>query len=480
MKNSISKARRFTALLLVLTALFGLVSCLGNAPDKTTTPKGTTPHVTTAASIDPVLFAEELRARVEETRDADYSALGLTKASDFIKYWNFPPYESVALTDMELVYARYYVGELPDASEIAFGMAELIIEVLPLLEAPLDKDLMTDLLLEAYLLSVGDKYASYMNPETLEEYLSDMEGDFVGIGVKVIHNSIAKTIQIVSVIKDTPAMAVGLLPGDMIHAIDGALVSDLSYYEILDRIRGVEGTTVEVVVDRNGELLTYPIVRARIVQTTAEGEMLDGNIGYIRITEFDDTTFGQFKSAFEALEAAGAVAFVFDVRDNPGGALTAILAVLDYLIVDGEMLASYRYKGDTVQFDTAKDGHSIPSDLPIAVLMNAFTASAGELFSCALSDYADKGLLNVKLVGTTTYGKGMMQSLVGLPGNRATTVSVAFYNPPYSRNYEGIGVLPDIESHLSEEAAKKNIYLLTREEDTQLADAISAVTRPGT
>ena len=144
------------------------------------------------------------------------------------------------------------------------------------------------------------------------------------------------------------------------------------------------------------------------------------------------------------------------------------------IVTDENGNAVTNEKGEIVTEDPATD-HRIPSDLPIAVLCNGNTASAGELFTCALQDYGKNGLLNVTVVGTVTYGKGTMQTTADLKYGRATTISVAYYNPPYSGNYEGVGVTPDIPVELGEEAKAKSLHLLTDEEDTQMQAAIRSV-----
>ncbi len=419
--------------------------------------------------------AEELLAILESSE-----AKAFSRVSEWLSYWGFPAYSTATLDRMELYYRNFYVGELPDTETAARRLAEYFAEYMELIELS-DTEAVTDLVMECYLAAAEDKYAYYMNAETFADYSSDMSGDFVGIGVQVVYSSLQRTMEIVSVMKDTPAMQAGLAPGDFIRAVDGVSVDELSYYEILDRIKGEPGSEVTVTVLRGDGLLSFTMQRKKLIQTTAEGKMLGGGVGYLRITEFDGTTFSQFRTAFEELRLAGAEALVFDVRDNPGGALDAILAILDYMVPDKDAsgarvpLASYAYYDGRSETDYAGDGLSRALGLPIAVLANEYTASAGELFTSALADYAEKDLLSVTVVGKTTYGKGTMQSLIELPGGRATTISIAYYNPPYSGNYEGVGVEPDIYSELSPEAAMKSLYQLTPEEDTQLADALAAL-----
>ena len=387
-----------------------------------------------------------------------------------------PEYNSSVLSRMDLYYQAYYVGDLGTPSE----MAEAILGFYREYRAEIDEtdsDEVTDLLCECYLAAAGDRYAYYMNPEALADYNSDLSGNYVGIGVQVSYDAIERTITVTAVFPDTPADEAGVLAGDLIEAVGETPISEISFYEAVNRIRGEEGTPVTLTISRDGESYTRTMIRRSVVQVTAMTRELTTapEIGVLRIYEFDETTEEQFKTALDGLLASGVAGIIFDVRNNPGGLLTTILHILDYLVPDGTPLASYLYYDGSKESDSAKDGHQISSTLPIAVLCNANTASAGELFTCALQDYGKQGLLNVTVIGTVTFGKGTMQTMVSLPAGRATTISIALYNPPYSDNYEGKGVTPDSVVELGEEVKNKSVYRLTEEEDAQLQAAIAAI-----
>ncbi|MBO4283515.1 MAG: S41 family peptidase [Clostridia bacterium] len=389
-----------------------------------------------------------------------------------------PAFNKTVLKRIHTYYSQLYFGDLGTNEEMVEAIVGFYLEYRDLIDET-DSDEVTDLLCECYIAAAGDKYAYYMNPEAYAEYSSDMSGSYVGIGVQVTNDSIARTITVTAVFPDTPANAAGILVGDTIEKVGDVPISELSFAEVVSRIRGEEGTDVTVTFGRNGELYTRTMTRRSVVQVTASATVRTGTpkIGVLRITEFDDTTEAQFKAALDGLLSDGVQGLVFDLRNNPGGYLTAILSILDYLVPKGTPLASIVDKtGETVDEYKSVSDHRISSTLPIAVLCNQYTASAGELFTCALQDYNDAGLLNVTVVGTVTYGKGSMQQLYSLGDGRVTTITVAHYNPPYSDNYEGIGVIPDIEIELSEEAQAKSIYVLTDEEDVQMQAAIASVT----
>jgi carboxyl-terminal processing protease len=229
---------------------------------------------------------------------------------------------------------------------------------------------------------------------------------------------------------------------------------------------------------RGEESFSLDLTLRKIESYSVSWRMLseDESIGYIKIEEFNAKTAAQFKHAYDSALAAGAEKLIFDLRDNPGGEINSIADVLDYLLADGGPIAHCRYRENSPLASEsesfyADDGHA--ADLPMAVLCNKNTASAGELFTAALRDY------NVAtIVGEVTYGKGTMQNIFALPDGTAFTVSVARYDPPYGENYEGVGVIPHISVSLPEDAIKTGSFLLNEAEDTQLQAAIGALNAP--
>jgi carboxyl-terminal processing protease len=194
--------------------------------------------------------------------------------------------------------------------------------------------------------------------------------------------------------------------------------------------------------------------------------MYGDDIGIIRISQFAENTGENVKAAITSLTGQGATALVFDVRYNPGGALTGIVDTLDYLLPAGPIIRIVDKEGN----EEAINSDDFCVTMPMAVLVNESTASAAELFTSALQDYQ-----LATIIGTTTYGKGTMQTVVSLPDGSGITISYRMYNPPYSDNYEGIGVVPDIELPLTDELLEKNFYKITDEEDNQLQTAIAIV-----
>jgi len=477
MKTERIGVRVLAALLLILSLAFTGCVAFGTSDEVTPTrgpldtatmPAGTEAATASAATTP---LTEAATAPAATTGEAEPGLVERLAARDEI-----PAFMKSVLETMHLYYQNCYVGTLGTDEEMAASITELYLKYRNLIDEG-DPGEVTDLLAECYLAAAGDKYAYYMNPEALAEYNSDISGNYVGIGVQVTNDSVSRKILITAVFPDTPAIEAGVVPGDTIEAVGDVPVGELTFAEVVNRIRGEEGTDVTVTFGRGDGTYTVTMTRRSVVQVTASAKIREGapKIGVFRISEFDKTTEAQFKAALDALLEEGAEGIVFDVRDNPGGLLSAILAILDYLVPNGTPLASYLYYDGTTNATKATDGHEISPTLPISVICSAHTASAGELFTCALQDYAREGLLNVTVVGSVTFGKGTMQTGIELPEGRATTISIAYYNPPFSENYEGVGVIPDMIVELSEEAQQKSLYVLTEEEDTQMQAAIASV-----
>jgi len=350
-----------------------------------------------------------------------------------------PSYFESALTIDEYL-KEYYIGEL-------------------------DEKLMSQALAAALLYATGDAYAYYFTPEEYAEETMSYQGNAVGIGILVSYREDGY-IEILRVFDGAPASEAGIKSGDVIVAVNGKDVAELGYEASTEAIRGEPGTTVDVTVARGEERLTLTATRQTYVQQTVDGHMYkDGatskKIGVVQIYSFNESTTEQFKTEVNALIEAGAEGLVFDVRDNPGGTLDSVVAMLDYLLPEGKIVRITDKNGKEVQTYTS-DKNCI--DLPMAVLTNGSSASAAELFTSALKDY-EKAIS----VGTKSFGKGTMQIMIPLPDGSAFKFSYMYYSPPFSENYHGVGITPEIEITIPEDTV---IPYLTDENDTQLAAAV--------
>ncbi len=332
----------------------------------------------------------------------------------------------------------------------------------------IDEKTLTDNLIRGYVLGTKDKYAYYLDEEQFAEMMASNNAELQGIGIMVIYQN--DLIEIISVMPDSPALEAGLEPGDIIAFVDGESVAELGYTAAVNRLQGEAGTLAEFTVQRGDELIDFSIERGYVNEQSVMYHVYepDPTIGIVKILSFNLGTPEQFKSACEELIASGVTKFVFDVRYNPGGDLESITEILDYLLPEGPIVRIVDAEGnEDVRYSDASE-----LDMPMCVLVNSSTASAAELFSSALQDY-DKA----ELVGTVTYGKGTMQTIIRLADNTGIGISYRMYNPPYSDNYEGVGVQPDYVVEMDESVADKNIYKITDAEDTQLQKAIELLTQ---
>lgn len=327
-----------------------------------------------------------------------------------------------------------------------------------------------DILPAAYIAALGDKYTYYMTKEEYEAFTSNNNAEMQGIGVSIVYNSEYGAIEVISVMNNSPALSSGVKAGDLIYIVEGKKVAEIGYYEALNVMLGEAGSVANFSVMRkeNGDFtsIDFSIKRGVIVEETVNYWLHGSNVGVIRIDSFDKGTPKQFKTAVDELLKQGADRFVFDVRYNPGGDLTSIVEILDMLLPKGPIIRIMDKYGQ----ETTINSDENELDYPMTVITNGSTASAAELFTSALRDY-NKAII----VGEKTYGKGTMQSVLGLPDGSAVYMTTQTYCPPKSESYNGIGIKPDVEVSLDEEFSKTSIYNLTFEQDKQLKTAVEEV-----
>ncbi len=355
--------------------------------------------------------------------------------------WEFYDFDTGKLSSVERIFGEAYYKDLPDnqtlAKDTAYNFLERYYDTVDFD----NKTTYTDALASSYVLAVGDRYAAYRTAEEYEVYDGDMEGTYVGIGVTVEYSYAEGTMTVTLVNAGGPAEEAGILPGDIIYKIDGELVSDLGYTGTVRKIRGKENTEVTVTVLRDGKELSFTMVRRSFTEETVTYEINEDKIAYIRITQFKANTGEQFVAAMDGITAAGARAVIFDMRANPGGYLSSVIEAIDVLAPKGETIVSF---GDYAAPVTSSSDKQLT--IPAVVLCNGYTASAGELFTAALRDYArlSENPLDVTIIGTTTYKKGVMQTTYTLSDRSTVTLTISVYNPPSGVNYDGVGITPDV------------------------------------
>ncbi|MBR3631238.1 MAG: S41 family peptidase, partial [Oscillospiraceae bacterium] len=324
----------------------------------------------------------------------------------------------------------------------------------------IDEEQLMDGILKGYVAGLGDPYSKYLSAQEYEALMTKEAGQSSGIGISVILDEDGN-ILIKKVEDDAPAQEAGLEPGDVITAVNGESVKEVGYEVAVENIRGEEGTDVQLTFLRNGLERKINVTRRSYDVSTVSYQMLDGQIGYIRITNFRDNTPEQFQEALDSLLGSGARYLLFDVRGNGGGLLKALEKMLDPLLPEG-VIATATYQDGKTETVVYSDAAEI--DLPMAVLVNGGTASAAELFSASLRDFG-----KARLVGTNTYGKGVMQVSSRLEDGGGLTLTVATYQTTLSDCYQGVGLKPDVEVEAGEEADPDAV---DRETDPQLAAAI--------
>ncbi len=321
---------------------------------------------------------------------------------------------------------------------------------------------------QGLLWSLGDPYSCYYTKEDYAALMEEIEGTYCGIGALVSQNASTKVITIVRPFVDGPAYNAGMLPGDILTKIDGEDVSTWDVDLAVKHMKGEQGTVVDVEVWRSsiGEYVELSITRDVIEVETVTYQMLDDSIGYIYVMQFDEITTQQFETALNALKAQGMKGLVVDIRDNGGGLLTTVCDMLDLFLEEEDLIVYTLDKYDTKEEIYAHEG-SI-GKLPMAILINGYSASASEIFSGALQDY---GLATI--VGTQSFGKGIVQSVIPLNDGSAVKLTVSTYYTPAGRNIHGLGITPDVEVELNEELKKLAVVPIA--EDNQLQCAVEEV-----
>lgn len=323
------------------------------------------------------------------------------------------------------------------------------------MDPPAKEELFVNML-KGLVKGTHDKHTVYLDKDDMKELEMHTSSTYSGIGL-LLDFSDGKTLKVGATMEGQPAEAAGLQKGDQILAINGTPVSDIEKEDVANRIRGEEGTFVVLRILRNGEEQELSIERKTIVMPTVKGQMLTEDIGYIRVTQFAEKTVDEFTKIYEDLQAKGMKRLVLDLRDNPGGLITTAHGIGQYLIPKGPIVTVQTRKGRNSAYMSRGD-HSL---IPLVVLINGNSASASEIIAGAVQD-TKSGII----VGTKSYGKGTVQSVVQGLDEEGLKITIARYHTPNDRVIDGIGIIPDEIV----EPSKAN-----PEEDVQLEQAIEIV-----
>lgn len=328
-----------------------------------------------------------------------------------------------------------------------------------------DKELAEELMYTGLVAGVGDPYTYYLSADSLAEQVEKNSGHFVGIGVEIYAGDDGYIV-VSSVTPGGPAEAAGILAEDKITEVDGESITGKTAADVSALVKGEEGTDVTLTIFREstGEVLEKTVTRQDIQVQTVSWRMMDDNIGYISITNFRENTYNQFKEALDTLEAEGMEKLVLDLRNNTGGLVKSAHEIGEELLPEGIMVYTMDKEGN--REDTLCD--DVYNDVPMVVLVNGYSASAAEILAGAIQD-TGRG----ELIGTTTFGKGLVQRLFTLPDGSGLNVTIQKYYTPNGTSIHGVGITPDYEVELPEEYAQQTN--IPAEADTQLQKAVEVL-----
>lgn len=327
----------------------------------------------------------------------------------------------------------------------------------------IDNDALMDAIARGYINGLDDRYGRYFTAEEYSKLMADYDGKTADIGISTVQDPTGY-IKIIEVYPESSAYTAGIEPGDVIVKVEDIDVNTDNTSLMISALKGDAGTKVNITVRRDNEDIDMEITRRRVVVPMVVSKSYDGgNIGYMLIKEFNNNTPEQFDKALAGMLEQNAKVLIFDVRGNPGGTVASVAAILDALLPEGELVTA-TYRDGTTELLAVSDAAHV--DLPFIVLIDSRTASAAELFAQAIKDFG-KGYT----VGTTSYGKGVMQTIHQLRDGSALDVTTAFFNPPSGENFNGVGVKPDYEVKLTPDQ-EKVFHELDEFSDPQLKKAL--------
>lgn len=369
-------------------------------------------------------------------------------------------------------------------------LLEQVVDDYFLFEEDVDTEQMEAGIYKGMLAGLEDPYTTYYTAEEYRAMTEETEGVYCGIGVQVSQNLETGIITILRVFPGSPAEEVGLKKGDILYKVGALDVYDQELDTLVSQyIRGEEGTFVDLTVLRDGEEISATVERRMVESVTVEAQLLPDKTGYVMVTQFDLVTADQFISAVDSLEKQGMERLVIDLRDNPGGVVDACVKMAAYLLpedqYEGTILSTadkngkgdrYYCQGGKLLFEGSgsnpeypmDDGHEL--DMPIAVLINGMSASASEVFAGALRDYG-----MATLVGTTSFGKGIVQALLPLDDGSAVKVTIAHYYTPSGHDIHKKGLEPDVEIELELDEDLIGQYDVPLDRDNQVQKAIEVL-----
>ena len=317
--------------------------------------------------------------------------------------------------------------------------------------------------IKGYIDGLDDPYTEYISKEDMQDYMDDTNGNFVGIGIYMVKDTQADKILILSPIKDSPAEKAGILPGDLIVSVNDEQYSAEDMSVVANKIKGEIGSTVKLEILRGTETKHFELTRENIKVNPVEGRVIEKDIGYIEFNSFDQGTSEDFKNKYEELKNKGIKSLIIDLRNNGGGIVDEALKIADYITDKNSILLYEVDKNNNEKVEKSKEDSII--NIPIVILTNENTASSSEILAGALKD-----LGKAKIVGTKTYGKGVIQQLLTLPDGSGLKITSEKYLTPNKTEINKIGIEPDEKVELPNTV--QNVLRVEEKDDTQLQKAI--------
>lgn len=317
--------------------------------------------------------------------------------------------------------------------------------------------------IEGYVAGLGDEYTEYIPADKMKDYKENIMGSFVGVGIYMVADEKSDRVLVYYPIPESPAEKAGIKSGDLIISVDGTEYTAKDFDRIASFIKGEEGTKVNLVIEREGERLSFDLIREKITTNPITTKIFDNNIGYLKLPSFDDDTANGFKDKVNELQKQGAKKLIIDLRNNGGGIVDEAVDIADMFLDKGKTIYSSVDNKDKKTVTSSKNDPIFAMN--VIILVNENSASASEILACSMQDNE-----RAKLVGTKTYGKGIIQTLLSLADGSGLKITTEQYYTPKEVSIHKEGIKPDEEINLPDTV--KSVYRLEESEDTQLQKAV--------
>ncbi len=332
----------------------------------------------------------------------------------------------------------------------------------------IDEEKLKEGAIKGYVEGLGDQYTEYISKEEMKSFTEDINGSFVGIGIYMIADEDSGKIIVYHPITDSPADKAGIKAGDIIVSVNGVEYGYDDFSSIADHIKGEAGTKVKLVIERDGKKLDFEIERAKIETSPITSKMLEKNIGYLNLPSFDKDVSKKLKEKIDDIIAKGANSIILDLRNNGGGMVDECTEIVDLFLDKDKIIMTTKDKNGNVQKSITKNKKIY--EIPLVILVNQNTASASEILTGALKDNN-----RAKVIGTKTYGKGVIQSVFNLSDGSGLKITTAEYFTPNGKEINKKGITPDIEVKLPDTV--KSVYAVEEKDDTQLKKAVEELSK---